>query len=87
MAKYEIVFKRSVAKDLRKIPSKDLSRILKVIEQLADNPRPAGFEKLSSQERYRIRQGDYRVLYEIKESRLILIIVKVGHRRDIYRNK
>lgn len=86
MAKYEVVFKRSVAKDLRKIPPKDLSRILKAIDQLADDPRPVGFEKLSSQERYRIRQGDYRILYEVKDNYLIITIVKVGHRRDIYRS-
>ncbi len=87
MEKYKILFKRSVTKDLRKIPDNDLSKILKNIENLANDPRPIGCEKLSSQEHYRIRQGNYRILYEIKDDYLIITIVKVGHRKDIYRKK
>ncbi|MGH8154619.1 MAG: type II toxin-antitoxin system RelE family toxin [Rhodanobacteraceae bacterium] len=84
MARFEIVFRRSVAKDLRPIPNKDVTRILKCIERLRDDPRPPGAVKLSAQERYRIRQGVYRILYEIEDERLV-VVVKVGHRREVYR--
>jgi len=85
MGKFEIIFKQSVAKDLRPIPKKDVSKILKRIEALKADPRPPGVEKLSGQELYRIRQGVYRILYEIKNEELIIIVVKIGHRRDVYR--
>ena len=85
MASYEIVFRKSVAKDLRGFPKQDIKRILERIQSLADDPRPAGCEKLSGLERYRLRQGSYRTVYEIADARLIVLIVKVGHRRDIYR--
>ena len=85
MASYELVFKRSVTKDLRALPNKDVARLLERISALADEPRPAGCEKLSGLERYRVRQGDYRIIYEIQQQRLILLIVKVGHRKDVYK--
>jgi mRNA interferase RelE/StbE len=85
MASYELVFKKSVAKDLRGFPKQDVKRILLRMGALADDPRPPGCEKLSGQERYRIRQGAYRIVYEIDDARLIVLIVKVGHRRDVYR--
>ena len=85
MAKFEVIFKRSVAKDLRSIPKKEVARILKRIEALKIAPRPPGVEKLSGQELYRIRQGVYRILYEIENDELIIIVVKIGHRRDVYR--
>ncbi len=84
MANYRLVFKRSVAKDLRRIPTADVARILKRIEALAKEPRPPGSEKLANQERYRVRQGVYRILYEIQANRLIIIVVKIAHRRDVY---
>jgi len=84
MAKYSVVFKRSVYNDLRPIPKTDLKRILERIEALADDPRGSGCEKLSGQERYRSRQGDYRIVYEIEDNRLIVTVVKVGHRGGIY---
>lgn len=84
MAKYEVVFKRSVYKDLRPIPNADVKRILARIRSLADDPRPDGSEKLSGQERYRIRQGDYRIIYAIEDTRLIVTVVKVGHRGQVY---
>jgi len=87
MARFEIVFKRSVAKDLRHLPKQNVQRILARIHALADNPRPPGAEKLSAQERYRVRQGIYRILYEIENDRLLVVVVKVGHRRDVYRRK
>lgn len=85
MARYELVVKRSVAKDLRRIPNPDVARILKQIEALREDPRPRGCEKLSGQERYRIRQGPYRILYEVLGGRLIVTVVKVAHRKRVYR--
>lgn len=84
MAKYEIVFKRSVYKDLRPIPKADVKRILQKINSLVDDPRGSGCEKLSGQERYRIRQGVYRIVYEIEDDRLIVTVVKIGHRGEVY---
>lgn len=81
---YRLVFRKSVAKDLRSLPKADVSRILKRIEALAQDPRPAGCEKLSGLERYRVRQGMYRIVYEIVDHELIVTVVKVGRRRDVY---
>lgn len=86
MASYELVFKRSVTKDLRNIPKKELLRLLERFQALTEDPRPPGCEKLSGMERYRIRQGDYRVVYEIQDHRLVVLIVKVGHRKDVYKH-
>ncbi|MET0983981.1 MAG: type II toxin-antitoxin system RelE/ParE family toxin [Steroidobacteraceae bacterium] len=86
MASYELVFKKSVAKDLRALPQQDVKRLLQRIRALADDPRPPCCEKLSGLERYRVRQGSYRVIYEIEDRRLIVLIVKVAHRRDVYKN-
>lgn len=87
MASYDLVFRKSVAKDLRVVPNRDVARILQRIQSLAADPRPAGCEKLSGQERYRIRQGVYRVIYEIDDHKLVVLIVKVAHRREVYRNR
>jgi mRNA interferase RelE/StbE len=84
MERFEIVFKRSVAKDLRSIPSSDVKKILKRIDSLAINPRADGCIKLSGQSRYRVRQGIYRIIYEILDQRLIVTVVKVAHRSDVY---
>lgn len=86
MAKYSLVFKKSVAKDLRNLPKKDIKRILKCIEHLCADPRVEGCIKLSGQERYRVRQGVYRIVYEIQDSELIIIVVKVAHRSIVYKN-
>ena len=75
MAKYNIAFKKSVAKDLRNIPTADVKRILKKIESLADDPRTDGCIKLSAQERYRVRQGLYRIIYEIRDETLVINVV------------
>ena len=83
MASYELQFRKSVAKDLRALPNQDVKRILQRIRALANDPRPAGFEKLSSQERYRVRQGSYRIVYEVKDSHLIVLVVRVGHRKAV----
>lgn len=85
MASYKLAFRRSVAKDLRRIPKDDVTRILERVDALQLDPRPPGSEKLSGQERYRIRQGVYRILYEIADDVLIVTVVKVGHRKDVYR--
>ena len=85
MARYRLVIRKSVTKDIRGIPKKDVLRILAAIEVLADDPRPPGTKKLSGQERYRLRQGNYRILYEIEDDRLIVSVVRVGDRRDVYR--
>lgn len=85
MASYRLIFKKSVAKDLRAIPAADVARILQCVEALAENPHPVGSEKLSGQERYRLCQGNYRILYEIHDDELVVMVVKVGHRREVYR--
>lgn len=86
MVNYRLVFKKSVAKDLRPIPNQDVARILKCMEALRQNPRPVGSEKLSGQERYRIRQGVYRIIYEVEDEHLIVTVVKVGHRKSVYKH-
>jgi mRNA interferase RelE/StbE len=84
MASYRISIKRSAAKELEKIPLPDRKRIVEKIRELADDPRPSGCKKLSSQEKYRLRQGNYRILYQILDQELIITIVRIGHRRDVY---
>ncbi len=83
MAKYKIAFKKSVAKDLRKITNPDIKRILGRIDELADDPRGPGCTKLSAQERYRVRVGFYRIIYEVQDAELVVQIVKVGHRSHV----
>ena len=85
MGKYRIDLKKSVLKDFDSIPKKDLQRIIVAIETLADDPRPPQSKKLSGLEQYRLRQGNYRILYSIKDDLLIVFIVAVGHRKEIYR--
>jgi mRNA interferase RelE/StbE len=85
VASYKIFIKPSAAKELESVPTKDRRRLATKIKSLGSNPRPPGCEKLSGLERYRIRQGNYRVLYEIQDDVLIVLVVKVGHRKDVYR--
>jgi mRNA interferase RelE/StbE len=85
MAEYEILFKESVYKDFKRIPKSDLRKILSKIENLSKNPRLKGCEKLTDQERYRVRQVKYRIVYSIQDDNLSVCIVKVGHRKNIYR--
>ena len=85
MASYSVLIKRSAAKEIEAVPLKDRRRIVARIEGFANNPRPVGCEKLSGEEKYRIRQGDYRILYQIVDTDLIVTVVRVGNRRDIYR--
>lgn len=86
MAAYKIFFRKSVQKDLEAISKKDLQRILKRIEGLANDPHPSGCEKLTGQERYRLRQGIYRIIYSIQDDELTIWVVKVGHRKEVYRH-
>jgi mRNA interferase RelE/StbE len=85
MAEYRVYFRESVEKDFSVIPKKDLRKILNRIEALAKDPRPPGHDKLTGQERYRLRQGWYRIVYSIQDKDLTVWVVKVGHRKDIYR--
>ncbi len=86
MASYSLAFKKSVAKDLRSIPNKEVHRILKRIDALCENPRAEGCVKLSNQEKYRVRQGAYRIVYEIQDNELIILVVKIAHRSQIYKS-
>lgn len=86
MEEYKIFFKKSVGKDFKKIPNKILPKILEKIEALKNNPKPEGCEKPTGYDLYRIRQGTYRILYSIQGKELTIWVVKVGHRKDIYKN-
>ena len=85
MAEYEILFKASVWKDVKKISKGDLIKILSRIEKLGDDPRPISREKLTDEELYRVRQGNCRIIYSIQNKELAVWISKVGHRKDVYR--
>jgi len=85
MAVYKIFFKKSVEKDFKAIPQNELKKIIKRIGGLANDPRSQGCEKLTGQDRYRLRQGRYRIVYSIQDNKLTIWVVKVGHRKDIYR--
>jgi mRNA interferase RelE/StbE len=85
MASYELIFKKSVTRDLSAIPNQDIVRILQRIDALRNTPRPGDCEKLSGQEKYRVRQGSYRIIYEIREAEFIVCVVKIGHRSSVYR--
>lgn len=80
MAKYRIEIKRSAAKEIKKINKEDLDLILSTINKLSVNPRPVGAIKLTGKDLYRIRAGNYRILYEIFDKLVLVTIVKVGHR-------
>jgi len=86
VAKYRILIKPSAVKEIKAIPlKKDRRRIVDRITKLAENPRPPGCEKLSGQDKYRVRQGRYRIVYSIEDQNLVIYVVKVAHRKDIYR--
>lgn len=83
---YSIEWKRSAAKELRQLPEEVVRRVLRAVEGLRLNPLPAGVRKLSGTERtYRIREGSYRIIYSVYASRLVVEVIRVGHRRDVYR--
>jgi mRNA interferase RelE/StbE len=85
MAAYSLFLKEPVQKDFEGIPKKDLRKILTRIKSLANDPRPSGCEKLTGRDRYRLRQGRYRILYAVQDEEHTVTVVKVGHRKDIYR--
>jgi mRNA interferase RelE/StbE len=86
MASYKIEWRKSTRKDLRRIAPHEVKRIVSAVEALVIDPFPQGCTKLSGSERaYRIRIGDYRVIYEVVDDVLIIEVIKVGHRRDVYR--
>ena len=86
MEKYKVSIKRSAVKEIEAIPQKkERQRIIRRIGQLANDPRPPGSKKLSGHDKYRVRQGTYRIVYSIEDMELIVVVVKVGHRKDVYR--
>ena len=84
-ASYKLLIKRSAARELRAISPPDLGRVIVRIRRLASDPRPPGSEKLSGQQRYRVRQGDYRIVYAVDDESRTVTVVKIGHRREGYR--
>ena len=86
MVNYKIQISASAEKSLKKIPTKDVLKLIQVMQALAANPRPVGARKLAGEENtYRVRQGSYRVIYELKDYVLLILVLKIGHRKDIYR--
>lgn len=85
MENYKLVIKKSAKKEISNLPKKDLHKIISKIQSLKENPTPIGSRKLSGQNKYRIRQGDYRILYSIEDYLKILSVIKVGHRKEVYR--
>jgi mRNA interferase RelE/StbE len=87
MGRYSLLLKESAAAELERIPKKDLQRLIRRIEALGDEPRPRGCEKLSSRELYRVRQGDYRIVYSIDDAKRVVEVFKIGHRSEVYRGR
>jgi mRNA interferase RelE/StbE len=86
VAKYKVLIKPSAVKEIENISRKaDRRRIVEHISALANDPRPPGSQKLAGRDRFRLRQGPYRIIYSIQDDELLVIVVKVGHRKDIYR--
>jgi len=86
VARFRLLIKPSAVKDIEAIPLKrDRQRVVERISKLAEDPRPSGSEKISGQDKYRVRQGRYRILYAIEDQDLLVQVVKVGHRKDVYR--
>lgn len=85
MASYKIEFKKSVKQDLKYIPKLDVQKILESINGLVNQPRPSQTKKLTGLNRYRLRCGRYRILYEIHDHILLITIIKVRHRKNVYR--
>jgi mRNA interferase RelE/StbE len=85
VASYRLLIKPSAGTDLEAVPRKDRARIVERISELASDPRPSGSEKLSGDDRYRVRQGVYRVVYSVDDATRVVVVVKIGHRKDVYR--
>jgi mRNA interferase RelE/StbE len=82
---YKILIKPSAVKEIEAIPRRDRQRLIARIQGLSSNPRPPGSEKLSGQDKFRLRQGVYRIVYSVNDDGPSLLIVKVGHRKEVYR--
>jgi mRNA interferase RelE/StbE len=85
MALFKIVIQREAEKELRKLPPTEIKRVLKAIAGLSSDPYPHGFKKLVNSEFFRIRVGNYRIVYGVKDQELIVYVLKIGHRKDVYR--
>jgi mRNA interferase RelE/StbE len=85
MGKYKVFIRTSATRELATIPKKSLQKIAGRIQSLEENPRPVGCEKLSAQERFRLRQGNYRIVYSIQDKDQSIYVVKIGHRKEVYR--
>jgi mRNA interferase RelE/StbE len=85
VASYRLSIKPSAAKEIEALPKNDRIRVIKRIKGLSENPRPPGCEKLSGNDKYRVRQGQYRIIYSISDEELVVLVVKVANRRDVYR--
>ena len=85
MASYRLLIRVPAAREIEALPKADRRRVVAKISALAEDPRPAGSEKLSGREQYRVRQGNYRVVYEMSDREVTVVIVRVGNRRDVYR--
>ncbi len=85
IAKYNVLIKRSAQKELEGLPKIYLVPITKIIASLANQPRPSGSEKLSADDKYRIRKGPYRIIYSIHDGELVIWVVKIAHRKEVYR--
>ncbi len=85
MASYRLVIKPSAAREIEDLPQRDRRRVVERIQSLALNPRPMGCERLSGRDQYRVRQGDYRIPYEVHDFEIVVVVVKVGHRHEVYR--
>jgi mRNA interferase RelE/StbE len=83
---YKIELRRLAQRSLDKLPTRDFDAVLSTVKALADSPRPKGVEKLKGVGLWRVRQGDYRVVYSIEDTQRLVVIVRVGHRREIYRS-
>lgn len=85
MANFRVDIARAAEKELDELPAKDRDRINARITALADDPRPYGYEQLSGEKKYRLRQGDFRIVYGIDDTQSVVLVIKIGHRRDVYR--
>ena len=85
MASYRVLITKSASKELEAVPQKDRQRIVTRILGLAENPRAPGCERLSGEDKYRLRHGNYRILYEIVDDTLVVPVIRIGNRKDVYR--
>jgi mRNA interferase RelE/StbE len=83
---YTILFYPSASRDYKKLPNKELPSINREIDNLSINPRPAGYKKLKDRNAYRIRVGDYRIIYEISDKNIIVTVIRIRHRKEVYKN-